>query len=74
MHKHTLRNMCMVLAQAGKRQDDKFVGVLNSFLNWKKQDIQVLKDSKRYKVLVPIFSKIKSLVSDTPNSTDQEQE
>jgi len=46
-----------VLAQSEKRQDTKFVGVLNSYINWKKQDIQVLKGSKRYKVLVPIFQK-----------------
>ena len=30
---------------------------LNSFHNWKKQDIQILKGSKAYKVNVPIFSK-----------------
>jgi len=31
MHKYTLRNMSMVLAQAEQRQDDKFVGTLNSY-------------------------------------------
>ncbi len=61
MHKYSLRNMCLVLAQTEQRQDKKFVGVLNSFQNWKKQDIQVLKGSKAYKVLVPIFKKIKTL-------------
>ena len=47
----------MVLAQAEQRRDSKFVGILNSFLNWKKQDIKILKNSKGYKVLVPIFYK-----------------
>ena len=58
MHKYSLRNMCMVIAQSEQRQDNtKFVGILNSFLNWKKQDITILKGSKGYKVLVPIFYK-----------------
>lgn len=57
MHKYSLHNLFLVLAQAEKREDEKFVGVLNSFLNWKKQDIQILKGSKAYKVLVPIFTK-----------------
>ncbi len=55
MHKYSLRNMFMVMAQAEQRQDTKFVGILNSFLNWKKQDITIVKGSKGYKVLVPIF-------------------
>ena len=57
MHKYSLRNRCMVIAQAEQRQDNKFVGILNSFLNWKKQEIKILKGSKGYKVLVPIFYK-----------------
>lgn len=69
MHKYSIRNIFMVLAQAESREDTKFVGVLNSFLNWKKQKVFVLRNSKGYKVLVPIFSKIKSLESNT-----QEQE
>lgn len=56
-HKYSIRNICLVLAQAEKRKDKKLVGVLNSFLNWKKQDIQILKGSKAYKVIVPIFIK-----------------
>ncbi len=59
MHNYRLRNIFLVLAQSEKRNHEKFVGVLNSFLNWKKQDIQILKGSKGYKVLVPIFKKIK---------------
>jgi hypothetical protein len=73
MHKYTLRNICLVLIQKEKRQDNKFVGVLNSYLNWKKQNIQVLKGSKGYNVLVPIFTKVKSLESESPNQ-DQEEE
>lgn len=57
MHTYSIRNLCLVLAQAEKRLDKKLVGVLNSFLNWKKQDIQILKGSKAYKVIVPIFTK-----------------
>ncbi len=57
MHNYSLRNYCLVLAQNEKRQDQNFVGILNSFVNWKKQNIQVLKGSKGYKILVPIFVK-----------------
>jgi len=57
MHTYSIRNRFLVLAQAEKREDKKFVGVLNSFLNWKKQDIQTLKGSKAYKVFVPIYTK-----------------
>lgn len=57
MHNYSLRNKCLVLAQAEQRRDTKFVGVLNSFLNWKKQEIKIIKGSKGYKVLVPIFYK-----------------
>jgi len=57
MHTYSIRNRLLVLAQADKRDDKKLVGVLNSFLNWKKQDIQILRGSKAYKVLVPIFTK-----------------
>jgi len=56
-HKYSLHNLFLVLAQAEKREDKKFVGALNSFLNWKKQDIKILKGSKAYKVNVPIFTK-----------------
>jgi len=57
LHKYSLRNICLVLAQAEKREDNEFVGVINSFLNWKKQEIQILKGSKGFKVIVPIFRK-----------------
>jgi len=62
MHSYSLRNMCIILAQSEKRQDKDFVGVLNSHVNWKKQDIQVLKGSTGYKVLVPIFRKNQDII------------
>ena len=57
VHHYSLRNYCLVLAQVEKREDQNFVGVLNSYVNWKKQNIQVLKGSTGYKILVPIFVK-----------------
>jgi len=74
MHKYTMRNFFMCLAQAEKRNDTKFVGVLNSYQNWNKQNIQVLKGSKGYKVLVPIFSKVKSLESESQNTANQDEQ
>jgi len=56
-HKYSLRNICLILAQVEERGESKFVGILNSFYNWKKQDIQILKGSKGFKILVPIFGK-----------------
>jgi len=64
LHNYSIRNRFLVLAQAEDREDKKFVGALNSFLNWKRQEIQILKGSKAYKVLVPIF--IKKDNNDTP--------
>ena len=73
LHKYSIRNLCLVLAQFEKRGDKKFVRVLNSFLNWKKQEIQVLKGSKSYKVLVPIFKKIKEENENKPESDQKEK-
>lgn len=73
MHTYSIRNRFLVLAQAEKRGDKKFVGVLNSFQNWKKQDIQILKGSKAYKVLVPIFSKTREEVT-SANSNEEEKD
>lgn len=73
MHTYSIRNRFLVLAQAEKRKDEKFVGVLNSFQNWKKQDIQILKGSKAYKVLAPIFSKKREKVTST-NSNEEEND
>ena len=38
--------------------DEKFVGIINSYKNWEKQGIQVLKGSKAYKIRVPILKKV----------------
>ncbi|MHA2180587.1 MAG: ArdC-like ssDNA-binding domain-containing protein [Promethearchaeota archaeon] len=73
MHKYSLRNTLLVLAQAEKREDDKFVGILNSYINWKKQEIQVLKDSKGYKVRVPIFKKVENKVKENSPNKDKEE-
>jgi len=72
MHKYSLHNLFLVLAQAEKRKDKKFVGVLNNYRNWEKQNIQVLKGSKAYKVNVPIFTKKQE---ETPiTSKDEEKD
>ncbi len=59
IHGYSIRNYLLVLSQARKRQDDKFVGIINSFWNWKKQGASVLKNPDKskpysYKVLVPV--------------------
>jgi len=73
LHRYTLRNRFMVLAQAEARNDQKFVGVLNSYVNWKKQNIAVLKGSKAYKVLVPIFKKVKKLEEKNNKAEEEEK-
>jgi len=60
----------MVLAQAERREDDTIVGILNSFPNWKKQEIYVIKGSKGYKVIVPIFKKVED---SKPNEDKKEK-
>ena len=57
LHNYSIRNILLLLAQSEKREHKEFVGVVNSFTNWKKQNIQILKGSKAYKVRVPIFTK-----------------
>ena len=59
-HGYSIRNYLMVLSQAKKRQDDNFIGIINSYVNWKKLGAQVLKNpdiSKpySYKILVPVI-------------------
>ena len=73
MHVYSIRNTCLVLAQAEEREDIKFVGVINGFLNWKKQDIQILRGSKGYKVIVPIFKKIEDETTQNPNKDKKEK-
>jgi len=59
VHHYSFGNFFYIMAQAEERGDKKFVGIMNSYQNWQKQSIQVLKGSKAYKVRVPIFHKIK---------------
>ena len=73
LHNYSIRNRFLVLAQAEQRHDDKFIGVLNSFFNWKEQDIQVLKGIKAYKVLVPIFAKKKNNNNEVISDNNQDQ-
>ena len=59
IHGYSIRNYLLVLSQARKRQDDKFVGIINSFWNWKKQKANVQKNPDKsqpysYKILVPV--------------------
>ena len=41
-HKYSLKNLIYVLAQSERRNDKNFVGIINSFMNWKKQEIQIV--------------------------------
>ena len=59
IHGYSIRNYLLVLSQARKRQDNKFVGIINSFWNWKKQKANVVKNPDKsqpysYKILVPV--------------------
>ena len=60
IHGYSIRNYLMVLSQAKKRRDDNFVGIINSYVNWKKLGAQVLKNPDKskpysYKILVPVI-------------------
>lgn len=62
VHGYSIRNYLLVLSQAKKRKDDKFVGVINSYWNWKRQGAQVLRNPDKskpysYKILVPVMKK-----------------
>ena len=73
MHQYSLRNTCLVLAQAERRRHDKFVGILNGFQNWKKQDIQILKNSKSYQILIPMFRKVQKEMESKPKEEEKEK-
>ena len=74
VHNYSMGNLIYVMAQAEDRKDEKFVGIMNSYQDWKKQDVQVLKGSKAYKVRVPIFSKVKkSSLMDGEVKEDEEK-
>ncbi len=56
------RNYLMVLSQVKKRQESNFVGIINSYWNWKRLGAQVLRNPDKskpyaYKILIPIFGK-----------------
>ncbi len=73
MHQYSLRNTCLVLAQAERRGDNKFVGILNGFQNWKKQDIQILKNSKAYQILIPMFRKVLKETGSEPEEEEKQK-
>ena len=74
LHNYSIRNILLLLAQSEKREHKEFVGVVNSFANWKKQNIQILKGSKAYKVRVPIFTKNIDGDSTKPATEKKEKE
>ncbi len=62
---YSVRNYLFVLAQARNRGDDKFVGVINSYWNWKRTGAQVNRNPDKskpfgYKIFMPKFGKRKS--------------
>jgi len=71
MHNYSFRNRMMIYAQSIQRLDGKFVGICNSFVNWKKQDIKVLQGSIGYKVLVPIFKKVEEEEEENGDITEK---
>ncbi|MHA1150958.1 MAG: hypothetical protein ACTSR8_22280 [Promethearchaeota archaeon] len=65
VHGYSIRNYLLVLAQARKRGDKDFVGVINSYWNWKRQGAQVKRNPDKskpysYKIFVPVFKKKKT--------------
>ncbi|MFX0070191.1 MAG: hypothetical protein ACFFAO_03785 [Candidatus Hermodarchaeota archaeon] len=59
---YSVRNYLLVLSQARKRQNEDFVGIINSYINWKNEGVQVLRNPDKskpysYKILMPIFKK-----------------
>ena len=74
LHNYSIRNILLLLAQSEKREHKEFVGVVNSFANWKKQNIQILKGSKAYKVRIPIFTKNIDEDSTKPATEKKEKE
>ena len=73
VHNYSIGNLIYVMAQAEDRKDKKFVGIMNSYKNWERQDVQVLKGSKAYKVRVPIFSKLKKLTIEGGKEKEEEE-
>lgn len=62
---YSIRNYLMVLSQAKKRKDEKFVGIVNSFSNWMRLGVRVNKrpDPEKpygFRILMPKFKKGKA--------------
>ena len=74
LHSYSIRNILLLLAQSEKREHKEFVGVVNSFANWKKQDIKIIKGKKAYKVRVPIFTKNNDDDNTKPATEKKEKE
>lgn len=59
---YSIRNYLMVLSQAKKRKDEKFVGVINSYSNWMRLGVRVNKrpDPEKpygFRILMPKYKK-----------------
>jgi len=62
---YSIRNYLMVLSQAKKRKDEKFVGVVNSYSNWMRLGVRVNKrpDPEKpygFRILMPKYKKGKA--------------
>ncbi|MFX1257651.1 MAG: hypothetical protein ACFFAN_07325 [Promethearchaeota archaeon] len=62
IHGYSIRNYLMVLSQARSRQNNNFIGIINSFWGWKKLGANVLKNPDKskpysYKIIVPVMNK-----------------
>ena len=74
LHNYSIRNRILAIAQAEQREHKEFVGVLNSFYNWSKQNIKILKGSKGYKIRVPIFKDKEETTQTTIQSQNEDQQ
>ncbi len=59
VHSYSLRNLCIAYIQAQDRNIKDYVGILNSFANWKKLGYSVKRGEKGLDILVPTPRKIK---------------
>ncbi len=73
LHNYSIHNRIRAISQAEQRGYEEFVGQLNSFHNWKTQDIQILKGSKSFQILVPIFRKPKDQEQKTSQSEEEKE-
>ncbi len=73
IHSYSLRNLCLCYIQAQDRNMKDYVGILNSFANWKKLAYSVKRGEKGLDILVPTPRKIKKK-DDTKTQTSGEEE